>query len=170
MRTISKFNEKEALRKKIREEQAAKNPVAAPDSDDEAGSSDEFANEEDEGTFESRMARQGGVGGAQMKVTARNLRIREDTAKYLRNLDPNSAFYDPKSRSMRDDPNPEIAQDDKQFAGDNFARVTGGAVDLADTQVRIWGDEGGRGRKRGARAKERERSVELRNSRANSAF
>jgi hypothetical protein len=36
----------------------------------------------------------------------RNLRIREDTAKYLLNLDTNSAHYDPKSRSMREDPNP----------------------------------------------------------------
>ena len=30
--------------------------------------------------------------------SARNLRIREDTAKYLLNLDVNSAYYDPKSR------------------------------------------------------------------------
>ena len=63
-----------------------------------------------------------------MKVTARNLRIREDTAKYLRNLDPNSAYYDPKSRSMRDNPHPEIAPDQTDFAGDNFARMSGDAV------------------------------------------
>lgn len=31
----------------------------------------------------------------------RNLRIREDTAKYLLNLDVNSAYYDPKSRPGR---------------------------------------------------------------------
>jgi pre-mRNA-processing factor SLU7 len=48
--------------------------------------------DEDDKMFTSRLARQGGVGGAQMKVTARNLRIREDTAKYLRNLEPGSAF------------------------------------------------------------------------------
>eukprot|EP00983_Pelagomonas_calceolata_P017973 563377-Pelagomonas_calceolata.AAC.6 len=30
--------------------------------------------------------------------SVRNLRIREDTAKYLLNLDTNSAYYDPKSR------------------------------------------------------------------------
>lgn len=49
------------------------------------------------------------------RTTVRNLRlvywfifrIREDTAKYLRNLDPNSAFYDPKTRSMRENPNLE---------------------------------------------------------------
>ena len=36
--------------------------------------------------FQARQARQGGVGGAEMKITVRNLRIREDTPKYLRNL------------------------------------------------------------------------------------
>merc|ERR1719420_464469 len=71
-------------------------------------------------------------------VTARNLRIREDTAKYLRNLDPNSAYYDPKSRSMRDNPNPDVNPEDLQFAGDNFVRVSGNAVDLADTQLFAW--------------------------------
>ena len=38
------------------------------------------------------------------RTTVRNLRIREDTAKYLYNLDPSSAFYDPKTRSMRENP------------------------------------------------------------------
>ena len=32
------------------------------------------------------------------RMTVRNLRIREDTAKYLRNLDLGSAYYDPKTR------------------------------------------------------------------------
>ena len=36
--------------------------------------------------FQARQARQGGVGGNEMKITVRNLRIREDTPKYLRNL------------------------------------------------------------------------------------
>jgi pre-mRNA-processing factor SLU7 len=38
------------------------------------------------------------------RITVRNLRIREDTAKYLWNLDPNSAYYDPRTKSMRDNP------------------------------------------------------------------
>ena len=110
------------------------------DSDVEDDSSDdEFVQkDEDAKVHTSRLARQGGVGGAQMKVTARNLRIREDTAKYLRNLDPNSAYYDPKSRSMRDNPNPEIAPEESQFAGDNFTRISGDAVGLADTQLFAW--------------------------------
>ena len=55
----------------------------------------------------------------------RNLRIREDTAKYLLNLDPTSAHYDPKSRSMREDPNPMKNPQEKSFMGDNFVRKSG---------------------------------------------
>lgn len=104
-------------------------------------SDDEFVQrDEDDRVLTTRLARQGGVGGAQMKVTARNLRIREDTAKYLRNLDPNSAYYDPKSRSMRDNPHPETAAaaGETDFAGDNFARISGDAVALAQQQLFAW--------------------------------
>uniref|UniRef100_A0A3B0NB64 Pre-mRNA-splicing factor SLU7 n=1 Tax=Theileria annulata TaxID=5874 RepID=A0A3B0NB64_THEAN len=51
------------------------------------------------------------------RTTTRNLRIREDTAKYLINLDVNSAFYDPKSRSMREDP---LLGVNSCFKGDNY--------------------------------------------------
>mmetsp|Transcript_17116 Transcript_17116/g.37218 ORF Transcript_17116/g.37218 Transcript_17116/m.37218 type:complete len:561 (+) Transcript_17116:42-1724(+) len=69
------------------------------------------------------------------KGTARNLRIREDTAKYLRNLDLNSAYYDPKSRSMRQDPTPEIAAGDKDYAGDNFVRYSGDVKRFAQLEL-----------------------------------
>jgi pre-mRNA-processing factor SLU7 len=112
------------------------------DSDGGSDSDDEFVQrDEDAKVITSRLARQGGVGGAQMKVTARNLRIREDTAKYLRNLDPNSAYYDPKSRSMRDNPNPEMDPNEVAFAGDNFSRISGDAIGLAQTQVFAWDAE-----------------------------
>ncbi|RLN48118.1 hypothetical protein BBJ29_004175 [Phytophthora kernoviae] len=80
----------------------------------------------------------GGVGGAQMKTTVRNLRIREDTAKYLRNLNPNSAYYDPKTRSMRDNPNPELNPEDTTYTGDNLARFTGDTQRLASAQLFAW--------------------------------
>ena len=44
------------------------------------------------------------------RITVRNLRIREDTAKYLRNLNPNSAYYDPKTRSMKGNPYANIGK------------------------------------------------------------
>ena len=114
-----------------------------PDHDDDNEKDDESDDEfvqrdEDARVLTTRLARQGGVGGAQMKITARNLRIREDTAKYLRNLDPNSAHYDPKSRSMRDNPHPSTAPDATDFAGDNFARISGDAVHLAQQQLFAW--------------------------------
>lgn len=118
-------------------------------------SSDEevMQKDKDDKLFTSRLARQGGVGGAQMKVTARNLRIREDTAKYLRNLNPDSAYYDPKSRSMRDNPyannaeegndlaQQQAAEEQLGFAGDNFSRISGDAVKLAETQLFAWDAE-----------------------------
>ena len=65
------------------------------DSDDSDADEDKYADQADmPGTkFDSKT-----------RTTVRNLRIREDTAKYLYNLDPNSAFYDPKTRSMRENP------------------------------------------------------------------
>jgi pre-mRNA-processing factor SLU7 len=73
-----------------------------------------------------------------MKVTVRNLRLREDTPKYLRNLDLNSAFYDPKTRSMRMNPLPDENPEDLVYAGDNFVRHTGDALAMAATQVLCW--------------------------------
>ena len=69
------------------------------------------------GKVEKRVRTTGG--GATGSV--RNLRIREDTAKYLLNLDPSSAHYDPKSRSMREDPQPHKAK--KAFAGGDRAAL-----------------------------------------------
>ncbi|GLE05307.1 hypothetical protein PINS_up014320 [Pythium insidiosum] len=111
------------------------------DSDSDAASSEEdeeFRDREEGPLFSERVARQGGVGGAQMKTTVRNLRIREDTAKYLRNLNPNSAYYDPKTRSMRDNPNPELNPEDTTFVGDNIVRHSGDAARLAATQLFAW--------------------------------
>ena len=69
------------------------------------------------------------------KHVVRNLRIREDTAKYLRNLDVQSAYYDPKTRSMRDNPTPNK---DSDYKGDNFIRQTGEAADLMNQQLFVW--------------------------------
>ncbi|KAF4751903.1 mRNA splicing protein, partial [Perkinsus olseni] len=72
------------------------------------------------------------------RTTSRNLRIREDTAKYLLNLDPNSAYYDPKSRSMREDPFAKGAAGDSLYAGDNFVRETGQAGEMIQQRAFAW--------------------------------
>ena len=70
--------------------------------------------------------------------SVRNLRVREDTAKYLLNLDVNSAYYDPKTRSMRADPNPDKDASEKTFAGDNFVRYSGQTREVAELNVLAW--------------------------------
>lgn len=155
---LEKYEEREKIRSQLREEQQQseinnKDSKAgggsnddegvgkgdADDDDDDDSDEDEFLQtDEQDKVVTTRLARQGGVGGAQMKVTARNLRIREDTAKYLRNLNLESAYYDPKSRSMRDNPNPEVPLQAAEFAGDNFTRISGDAVGLAETQLFAW--------------------------------
>jgi pre-mRNA-processing factor SLU7 len=88
--------------------------------------------------FQGTMAPQGGIGGNGMRQTVRNLRLREDTPKYLRNLALDSAFYDPKSRAMRANPLPDENPEDLAFAGDNFIRYSGDAVKLAQNQLLCW--------------------------------
>ncbi|KAF5186886.1 Pre-mrna-splicing factor slu7 [Thalictrum thalictroides] len=63
--------------------------------------------------------------------TVRNLRIREDTAKYLLNLDLNSAHYDPNAtRSMREDPLPYSDPHEKFYQDDNQHRTSGLAMEF----------------------------------------
>jgi len=69
------------------------------------------------------------------RTTIRNLRIREDTAKYLRNLDPNSSYYDPKSRSMRENPYQASKADEQVYTGDNAQRHTGDVQKFAEIQL-----------------------------------
>lgn len=75
---------------------------------------------------------------SKQRITVRNLRIREDTAKYLRNLDPNSAYYDPKTRSMRDNPNPQKDANELDFAGENFVRYSGDTNKHSTAQLFAW--------------------------------
>lgn len=71
-------------------------------------------------------------------MQVRNLRIREDTAKYLLNLDVDSAHYDPKTRSMREDPTPNADPEKRKFRGDNFYRKSGETVDFEQMNRYSW--------------------------------
>ncbi|KAI3956303.1 hypothetical protein MKX01_004927 [Papaver californicum] len=70
--------------------------------------------------------------------TVRNLRIREDTAKYLHNLDLESAYYDPKTRSMRENPNPNSDPNENFYVGDNQNRETEQALEFKNLIVYAW--------------------------------
>ena len=67
---------------------------------------------------------------AKSRTEVRNLRQREDTAKYLRNLDPTSAHYDGKARIMKENPTPNLPESDQLFKGDNFVKFTGDALSV----------------------------------------
>lgn len=75
------------------------------------------------------------------RTTTRNLRIREDTAKYLINLDLDSAFYDPKTRSMREDPTKGLPAEVREkigYRGDNAIRDTGGSITAKQHEAFAW--------------------------------
>ncbi|KAF7278273.1 hypothetical protein GWI33_008629 [Rhynchophorus ferrugineus] len=92
-------------------------------------------NDEDEDKYVDEVDMPGTKVDSKQRITVRNLRIREDTAKYLRNLDPNSAYYDPKTRSMRENPNP--GKDDT-YRGENFVRFTGDTKNHSSAQLFAW--------------------------------
>ncbi|CAF0974128.1 unnamed protein product [Didymodactylos carnosus] len=77
---------------------------------------------------------------SRQRISVPNLRIREDTAKYLLNLDSNSAYYDPKSRSMRENPFNGTTKDPATvpYLGDNLIRYSGDANQFAKTQMFAW--------------------------------
>ena len=112
-------------------------PSSSSDSDDSGDSGDEAAL----GTSNSEYRDYGEVitkMDAKARITVRNLRIREDTAKYLRNLDLSSAHYDPKTRSMRQTPYPGKRPDEVLYAGDNFVRQSGDVRDIAQLRKYVW--------------------------------
>ncbi|CRK15096.1 hypothetical protein BN1723_010524 [Verticillium longisporum] len=113
---VEDFNQMEELRKK-----------ALPARDDEE---DEGANDGDKYAEENDMSKH--------QITAtRQLRLREDTAKYLLNLDLDSAKYDPKTRALIDGG----ATNDKaadMFAEEGFMRASGDAGEFEKAQNYAW--------------------------------
>lgn len=118
---VDEYEAIEAARQKAREEQidaqtstdiAAVKKVAkkAVADDEDFGSSDE--EDADEDKYAESADQVGQKLDTKTRITVRNLRIREDTAKYLINLDPESAHYDPKTRSMRDAPEVGVKPED----------------------------------------------------------
>lgn len=123
-----KFEEVQHLRQELRKKELLEKKFQGELEDVDGAlqrEEDKFVEEED-AAFAKVKIRAKSAGGGE-SGTVRNLRIREDTAKYLLNLDVDSAYYDPKSRSMREDPNPDKDPSEKTFAGDNFVKQSGQA-------------------------------------------
>ncbi|KKA28618.1 hypothetical protein TD95_004931 [Thielaviopsis punctulata] len=119
---VEEHNKMEQLRRDVqRAARAADGTAAADDADDADG--DKYAEQNDMSKHQSTATRQ--------------LRIREDTAKYLLNLDLDSAKYDPKTRSLVDagataDAAAEV------FAEQGFLRASGDAAAFERAQRYAW--------------------------------
>ncbi|KAF7790328.1 hypothetical protein EIP86_001283 [Pleurotus ostreatoroseus] len=140
----------EAARQKLREEEIDKQMTTdlaavrkvAKAGKGEGGKDDDFGSSDEEDEDADKYAEAADAVGQKLdtktRITVRNLRIREDTAKYLINLDPSSAYYDPKTRSMRDNPSRDAAAEDTPFSGENFLRYTGEAPEVQQLQLFAW--------------------------------
>lgn len=128
------YEKMDAERRKLKErEQAEKYLTEETKEELDQEDLDDFRTDDtqdDKGKFSKRDTK--------ARTTVRNLRIREDTAKYLRNLDPNSAYYAPKSRSMRENPNPEKDDSETPFKGENYVRFTGETTEFYNLQKFAW--------------------------------
>ena len=133
---MQEYQQLDTAKKDLKKERLSK-PKPGPEEDDGDKSSEE---EDDEDKYVDDMDMIGTKVDASERYTVRNLRIREDTAKYLRNLDPNSAHYDPKTRSMRKNPYEGTgkAVEEVDYAGDNFVRISGDTVNHAKSTMFAW--------------------------------
>uniref|UniRef100_A0A914HIL5 Pre-mRNA-splicing factor SLU7 n=1 Tax=Globodera rostochiensis TaxID=31243 RepID=A0A914HIL5_GLORO len=127
----AEFEKMEETRKLIRADQLK-----------EAGDENKKAEEDEDIYAEDASAPGQSVDmDSRTRITVRNLRIREDTAKYLYSLDPNGAYYDPKSRSMRENPYKNVPGKESEaakFSGENFVRFTGEVAEANEAQVFAW--------------------------------
>lgn len=122
------WEELENLKKKLKGGEAESNrqKVLTEDGEQRADGEEEEAKYAEESDM-----------GRQQSTATRNLRIREDTAKYLLNLDLDSAKYDPKTRSMVD-MGAQADQAAALVAEDNFMRASGDAAEFERAQKYAW--------------------------------
>lgn len=153
--TIEEFNRVEEMKRKLKEEKLRLEADAANKEEEKVSSSisnetgdvvvndnldDDDSDEDEDEKYADKADMPGTKVDSKQRITVRNLRLREDTAKYLYNLDPNSAYYDPKTRSMRENPLAGVskAPATAAFSGENFVRYTGEVNKVSNAQVFAW--------------------------------
>ena len=131
-RVVERYNQMEELRSQIAsggdDAGAGAGAAAAAIEDDAVGdganAGEKYAEESDMGRHQSTATRQ--------------LRLREDTAKYLLNLDLESAKYDPKTRTMVDSGATADDRAARLFAEEGFLRASGDAAEFERAQRYAW--------------------------------
>lgn len=114
---VERYNQMEDLRNQLSE--SMKEDAEEDGKDD----GDKYAEEVDMGKHQSTATRQ--------------LRIREDTAKYLLNLDLESAKYDPKTRTMVD-AGATVDKAAQLYAEEGFLRASGDAAEFDKATKYAW--------------------------------
>lgn len=135
---IEEYQKVEEAKQKLKAEKLKDQGNGESGSNDDNNDNDDDDEEEDGDKYADGADMPGTKVDSKQRITVRNLRIREDTAKYLRNLDPNSAYYDPKTRSMRDNPNPQKDPTELEFSGENFVRFSGDTNKHGTAQLFAW--------------------------------
>ncbi|KAL2000888.1 hypothetical protein VTN02DRAFT_2515 [Thermoascus thermophilus] len=120
---VEEFEELENLKRKAKQGAEKEMKLDGDDENDDVEEEARYAEESDM--------------GRQQSTATRNLRIREDTAKYLLNLDLDSAKYDPKTRSMVD-MGAQADQASALVAEENFIRASGDAAEFEKAQRYAW--------------------------------
>lgn len=114
---VEEYNQIEELRRQALAKKAA-------ETGEEVDDGDKYADESD-------MSRH-------QPTSTRQLRMREDTAKYLLNLDLDSAKYDPKTRSMVDAGATTGDKAAEKFAEEGFLKASGDAAEFEKAQRYAW--------------------------------
>ncbi|KAF2709455.1 pre-mRNA-splicing factor SLU7 [Pleomassaria siparia CBS 279.74] len=120
---IETYNELEEIKKKVKEAANGDKNSGDEGDDGQEGEGDKYDAETDMGRKQA--------------TSTRNLRLREDTAKYLLNLDLDSARYDPKTRSMVDS---GATADNAAVlvAEEGFMKASGDAAEFEKAQRYAW--------------------------------
>ncbi|OCK80765.1 hypothetical protein K432DRAFT_381894 [Lepidopterella palustris CBS 459.81] len=120
---VEEFNELEEMKRLVK---GGANGKEKPSEEDDEDGADEGAKYEEETDM-----------GRKQATSTRNLRLREDTAKYLLNLDLDSAKYDPKTRSMVDS-GATADQAAALVAEEGFMKASGDAAEFEKAQRYAW--------------------------------
>ncbi|KAI0389574.1 putative mRNA splicing protein [Xylariaceae sp. FL0594] len=120
---VNRYAQMEELRNQLEGKGKNNGDKEEAEAEDDKDDGEKYAEESDMGRHQSTATRQ--------------LRLREDTAKYLLNLDLESAKYDPKTRTMVD----AGATADKAaqlYAEEGFLRASGDAAEFEKAQTYAW--------------------------------
>lgn len=142
---FNKFSEVDLEKRKQKAEELIKKSIFEPEVEAKRFPSGQGVNpmenqseNKDDSDDDEKKTIQSSGSDPKTRTIIRDLRIREDTAKYLINLDLNSAEYDPKTRSMKENPLPEQSSNEQNYYGDQEKIKGDDYQNFKDLQKFAW--------------------------------